>query len=127
MALAWPSPPQPDQLWLPLDLLESHLGFRRVQGQLRWFGRRKQLADVHQISLGDEVALEVADWLLEVGVNLHRNGPVLEISLPRHSSKGCAAAKATQRNGSCSISMLHSWCNAAAMTLSSTCESTQPN
>ena len=75
-------PAQPDQLWLPLDLLESHLGFRRVQGQLRWFGRRKQLADVHQISLGDEVALEVADWLLEVGVNLHRNGPVLEISLP---------------------------------------------
>ena len=38
--------------------------------------------DIHQSSLGDEVALEVADWLLGVGVSLRRNGTVLKVTLP---------------------------------------------
>ena len=37
---------QPDQLWLPLELLESHLGFRRHEGQLEWFGHRQPLAEL---------------------------------------------------------------------------------
>ena len=76
------TPGRPQQLWLPLDLLESQLGLRRIEGKLEWFGRRRSLADIPQITLGDEVGLEVAEWLLATGVNLRRNGTVLELTLP---------------------------------------------
>ena len=76
------TPDRPQQLWLPLDLLESHLGFRRIDGELEWFGRRRLLVEIPRITLGDEVGLEVAEWLLATGVNLRRNGRVLELTLP---------------------------------------------
>ena len=76
------TPGRPEKLWLPLDLLESQLGFRRIEGELEWFGRRRPLAEIPRITLGDEVGLEVAEWLLATGVNLRRNGTVLELTLP---------------------------------------------
>ena len=75
-------PTRPDQLWLPLDLLESQLGFRRVEGQLEWFGQRRPLAEMPQRTLGDEVGLDVADWLVTIGVTLQRDGAVLQLTLP---------------------------------------------
>ena len=75
-------PTRPDQLWLPLDLLESQLGFRRVEGQLEWFGQRRPLAEMPQRTLGDEVGLDVADWLLTIGMTLQRDGAVLQLTLP---------------------------------------------
>ena len=72
----------PQQLWLPLDLLESQLGFRRFEGQLEWFGRRQPLDQIPQRTLGDEVGLEVADWLAQAGINLHLKGRQLQLSLP---------------------------------------------
>ena len=72
----------PELLWLPLDLLESELGFRNVEGQLEWFGRRRALVAIPQRTLGDEVGLEVADWLISVGVKLQRDGTVLQLTLP---------------------------------------------
>ena len=74
---------RPTQLWLPLDLLESQLGFRRIDQELEWFGRSQPLVEIPRITLGDEVGLEVAEWLLSTGVNLRRNGGVLELTLPR--------------------------------------------
>ena len=75
-------PTRPDQLWLPLDLLESQLGFRRVEGELEWFGQRRPLAEMPQRTLGDEVGLDVADWLVPIGVTLQRDGAVLQLTLP---------------------------------------------
>ena len=75
-------PTRPDQLWLPLDLLESQLGFRRVEGQLEWFGQRRPLAEMPRRTLGDEVGLDVADWLLTIGMTLQRDGAVLQLTLP---------------------------------------------
>ena len=62
----------PEELWLPLDVLESRLGFRRVSrldGEaLEWFGRTVALTALATRSLGDEVGLEVSDWLAATGV-----------------------------------------------------------
>ena len=76
------NPDRPKQLWLPLDVLESQLGFRRIGGELEWFGRRRTLIDIPRITLGDEVGLDVAEWLLATGVNVRRDGSVLELTLP---------------------------------------------
>ena len=72
----------PQKLWLPLDLLESQLGFRRFEGQLEWFGQRQPLDQLPQRPLGDEVGLEVADWLAQAGISLHLKGRQLLLSLP---------------------------------------------
>ena len=72
----------PQQLWLPLDLLESQLGFRRFEGQLEWFGQKQPLEQLPQRTLGDEVGLEVADWLAQAGVSLRLEGRQLLLSLP---------------------------------------------
>ena len=72
----------PQKLWLPLDLLESQLGFRRFEGQLEWFGQRQPLDQLPQRTLGDEVGLEVADWLAQAGISLHLKGRQLQLSLP---------------------------------------------
>ena len=59
----------PEELWLPLDLLEGQLGFSRLEsGNLEWYGEQRPLESIPQRPLGDEVALEVADWLAAVGV-----------------------------------------------------------
>ncbi len=63
---------EPEELWLPLEVLESRLGFRRVSrldGEaLEWFGRTVALTALATRSLGDEVGLEVSDWLAATGV-----------------------------------------------------------
>ncbi|AII47712.1 hypothetical protein KR52_00810 [Synechococcus sp. KORDI-52] len=75
-----------EELWLPLELLQSRLGFRRVSrldGEaLEWFGRTVPLAALATRSLGDEVGLEVSDWLSEIGLNTVVKGNTLELQLP---------------------------------------------
>ena len=84
---------QPDRLWLPMELLESRLGFRRREGQLEWFGRRQPLAQLPQRTLGDEVALEVADWLTGIGVSLRLEGRQLQLTLPPAALQGLRRGK----------------------------------
>ena len=75
-----------EELWLPLELLESQLGFRRrstLQGDaLEWFGRTVLLASLTTRSLGDEVGIDVSDWLAEIGVNTEVIGNTLTLGLP---------------------------------------------
>ena len=83
----------PQQLWLPLDLLESQLGFRRFEGQFEWFGRRQPLNQMPQRTLGDEVGLEVADWLAQAGVSLQLKSRLLRLSLPSAGLRGLRRGK----------------------------------
>ena len=83
----------PQQLWLPLDLLESQLGFRRFEGQFEWFGRRQPLNQMPQRTLGDEVGLEVADWLAQAGVSLQLKDRLLRLSLPSAGLRGLRRGK----------------------------------
>ena len=75
-----------EELWLPLEVLESRLGFRRVSrldGEaLEWFGRTVSLTALATRSLGDEVGLEVSDWLAAIGVSSQVRGNTLELRLP---------------------------------------------
>ena len=75
-----------EELWLPLELLESRLGFRRVSrldGEaVEWFGRTVSLASITTRSLGDEVGLEVSEWLAEIGVSSEVKGNTLALHLP---------------------------------------------
>ena len=77
---------EPEELWLPLEVLESRLGFRRVSrldGEaLEWFGRTVALTALATRSLGDEVGLEVSDWLAATGVRAQVRGNTLELRLP---------------------------------------------
>ena len=73
---------QPEQLWLPLDLLEARLGFRRRDGQLEWFGLQQPLAAFEQRTIGDEVGLEVSSWLAQIGVSSSLAGTQLVLNLP---------------------------------------------
>ena len=73
---------QPQQLWLPLDLLEARLGFRRRDGQLEWFGLQQPLAAFEQRTIGDEVGLEVSGWLAQIGVSSRLAGTQLVLNLP---------------------------------------------
>ena len=77
---------QPERLWLPLNLLEARLGFRRSRAggndQLEWFGQRQDLQSFPTRTLGDEVGLEVASWLNSLGVILRRQGNNLSLELP---------------------------------------------
>ena len=77
---------EPEELWLPLEVLESRLGFRRVShldGEaLEWFGRTVSLTTLATSSLGDEVGLEVSDWLTATGVSSQVTGNTLELRLP---------------------------------------------
>ena len=73
---------QPQQLWLPLDLLEARLGFRRRDGQLEWFGLQQPLAAFEQRTIGDEVGLEVSSWLAQIGVSSRLAGTQLVLNLP---------------------------------------------
>ena len=77
---------EPEELWLPLEVLESRLGFRRVSrldGEaLEWFGRTVALTALATRSLGDEVGLEVSDWLAATGVRAQVREKTLELRLP---------------------------------------------
>ena len=78
-----PRDDQPEALWLPLDLLEGQLGFsRRDGGELEWYGEQRPLDTMAQRPLGDEVGLEVADWLAAVGVSSSTRGRQLLLELP---------------------------------------------
>ena len=84
-AWQWQGPrdDQPEALWLPLDLLEGQLGFSRLEGgNLEWYGEQRPLESIPQRPLGDEVALEVADWLAAVGVRSSTRGRQLLLELP---------------------------------------------
>ena len=77
---------RPERLWLPLNLLEARLGFRRSgtggNDQLEWYGRRQGIQSFSTKTLGDEVGLEVATWLNNLGVSLRRQGNNLSLGLP---------------------------------------------
>jgi hypothetical protein len=80
-------PRSPGALWLPLEVLEGQLGFSmasRPDGSLalEWFGRELVVPPGGQRSLADEVAVDVAGILQDVGVELARRGAVLELRLP---------------------------------------------
>jgi hypothetical protein len=88
---------QPDQLWLPLNLLEARLGFRRQArpggDALEWFGRTVGLSRLDSRSLGDEVGFDVGDWLTSVGVDTKRKGGTLILSLPSPALQGLRRGK----------------------------------
>ena len=68
-------PGNPDRLWLPLDLLEAELGVeaKRIAGgnlELSWFGQEQTVSTGEQISLDDEVAVEVGALLRGGGMRL---------------------------------------------------------
>ena len=88
---------QPDQLWLPLDLLEARMGFRRQEipggDALEWFGRTVALSRLDSRSLGDEVGFDVGDWLTSVGVDTKRKGGTLILSLPAPALQGLRRGK----------------------------------
>lgn len=68
-------PGTPGRLWLPLDLLEAELGVeaKRIAGgtlELSWFGQEQTVSPDEQISLDDEVAIEVAALLRDGGIRL---------------------------------------------------------
>jgi len=77
---------RPERLWLPLNLLEAQLGFARSdQGRnnrLEWYGRQQAIQSFQTKTLGDEVGLEVGDWLNTLGVSLKRQGNSLSLELP---------------------------------------------
>lgn len=80
-------PRRPVALWLPLEVLEGQLGFSsrsRPDGALalEWFGRELLVPPAQQRSLADEVAVDVAALLLEVGVTVERRGERLDLRLP---------------------------------------------
>ena len=92
----------PEELWLPLELLESRLGFRRVSrldGEaLEWFGRTVSLTALATRSLGDEVGLEVSDWLAATGVRSKVRGNTLELRLPRPTVVNLRRGKGSTAN-----------------------------
>ncbi len=66
---------EPGRLWLGLDLLESELGARRSINDdgsidLDWFGANQRIEQAEQISIEDEVAVEVSQLLRQNGVAL---------------------------------------------------------
>ncbi|WP_216902486.1 phosphodiester glycosidase family protein [Synechococcus sp. CCY 9618] len=78
---------RPQALWLPLEVLEGQLGFSRGSRpdgslSLEWFGRELVVPPAAQRSLEDEVAVDVAGILRDVGVDVGRRGEVLELRLP---------------------------------------------
>jgi hypothetical protein len=80
-------PRRPVALWLPLEVLEGQLGFSsrsRPDGALalEWFGRELVVPPAQQRSLADEVAIDVAALLQDVGVAVERRGERLDLHLP---------------------------------------------
>ncbi|MDM7952267.1 MAG: phosphodiester glycosidase family protein [Cyanobium sp. CZS 25K] len=79
-------PRQPRALWLPLEVLEGQLGFSsrsRPDGglALEWFGRELVVPPGAQRALADEVAIDVAAILRELGVAVERRGDLLDLRL----------------------------------------------
>ena len=68
---------QPEQLWLPLDVLVGRFGFQRQQSrageQLEWYGNKALLSSLPQRTIDDEVGIDVSRWLSSTGVRFHRS------------------------------------------------------
>ena len=92
----------PSQLWLPLDLLVGRFGFRRSTQpngqQLQWYGSKASLKSLPQITLKDEVALNVAEWLTTTGVKIKRQNKTLNVELPTPRLKGLRQGKGSNSN-----------------------------
>ena len=92
----------PNQLWLPLDLLVGRFGFRRSTQpngqQLQWYGSKASLKSLPQITLQDEVALNVAEWLTTKGVKIKRKSKTLHVELPTPRLKGLRQGKGSNSN-----------------------------
>ena len=80
---------RPRQLWVPLEVLQGQLGFSsrsRVDGalELEWFGRRQVVPTAGQISLADEVAIDVEPFLAPDGLSasVERGELQLRVRLP---------------------------------------------
>ncbi len=91
----------PSQLWLPLDLLIGRFGFHQSSQsngqQLQWYGNKASLNSLRQITLEDEVALNVADWLSASGMKMRRQKNILSVELLKPRLNGLR-----QGNGSMS-------------------------
>ena len=84
---AGPTNARPLQLWLPLEVLQGQLGFTsstRVDGalELEWFGRRLLVPAAQQISLGDEVAINVEPFLAPDGLAARVDRGELQLRVP---------------------------------------------
>ena len=74
------------QIWLPLDVLQSQLGFSsngRPDGglDLQWFGTTLPVPRQAQHSLADEVGVDAAPFLEAAGVRVTFEGPQLQLAL----------------------------------------------
>ena len=93
---------QPAELWLPLEVLQNQLGVSSVsraggQLELQWYGRSLPLPPQQQRSLDDEVAVEVAGLLSDVGVAVRRDGERLSLTLPPPPMLGLRLGNAGRR------------------------------
>ena len=85
----WIGPPgePPQQLWLPLEVLQGQLGVTsRSLGstgnlELEWFGQRLVVGSDGQRALGDEVGIDVAALLPANGLRISPNGDLLSLRL----------------------------------------------
>ena len=78
---------RPDELWIPLEVLQGQLGVSsrsRPDGSLdlEWFGQPLTVPAGAQISLDDEVAVDVAPLFQALEVEATRTGPQLRLALP---------------------------------------------
>ena len=92
----------PNQLWLPLDLLEGQMGFQRqseVKGErLEWYGFQLLLSGVPQRTIGDEVAIDALPWLNALGVQVNRTKNALRLDLPQPRLKKLRQGKGGSSN-----------------------------
>ena len=78
---------RPDELWIPLEVLEGQLGVSsrsRPDGSLdlEWFGQPLIVGASAQVSLDDEVAIDVVPLFQALGVGANKKGPELRLQLP---------------------------------------------
>ncbi|MFM7238425.1 MAG: phosphodiester glycosidase family protein, partial [Cyanobium sp.] len=76
----------PQQLWLPLEVLQNQLGVssRSLPDgtlDLEWFGQGLKVAPADQQALADEVALDALPLLRALGVGVEAEGSQLRLSL----------------------------------------------
>ncbi len=92
----------PNQLWLPLDLLEGQMGFQRqseAKGErLEWYGFQLPLSGVPQRTIGDEVAIDALPWLNALGVQVNRTKNALRLDLPQPRLKKLRQGKGGSSN-----------------------------
>ena len=79
---------KPQQLWIPLEVLENQLGVTsrsRSDGalELEWFGQELKVPASAQRSLEDEVAVDVSSLFGRIGVGLRQEGSRLSLELAR--------------------------------------------